>query len=289
MRSKSRWRAIAGLPLLAVAVMTTSISAGAAPVATSALTTWQPAMVSFRKAGELIGREKFDQARAELGSSATNLPVPYSGMASEYLGKLDSALKISNAKDFKRLEALIQLCTDLRACDAAIRVRSREGKDADADDTSIGWRLWESGNAKGALAEYNRRLAAETVDIWRDYWKEQVHLVEQLPANRTSVPFVVELVQKHYLKGFETKADTFSALEELTRVLPYAKNAKEAVVVHQLLVKNLDSLGDEPGRTAWENKLLNDFATNAEACANVYLERGMRAYDKKDFGTATDL
>jgi tetratricopeptide (TPR) repeat protein len=103
------------------------------------------------------------------------------------------------------------------------------------------------------------------------------------------VPFIGELVQKHYLKGFETKADTFTALEEFTRVLPYAKNPKEAVIVHQLVIKNLDALGDEAGRTAWENKLLADFAANKEACASVYLERGIRAYDRKDFATATGL
>src|SRR4051812_46418001 len=244
--------------VLAVTLFATSLSAAPGSGETTPLRSWQPAMVSFKKAGELIGRDKFEQARAELSSGTTNLPVPYGSMAAEYRGKLDAALKISNAKDFKRLEALVQLCMDLRACDAALKVRAKEGKDADPDDTAIGWRLWETGNAKGALAEYNRRLAAENVDMWRDHWKEQVHVVEQLPVGRTNVPFVVELVQKHYLKGFETKADTFSALEELTRVLPYAKTAKEAVVVHQLMVKNLDSLGDDAGRTAWENKLLSD-------------------------------
>src|SRR5205823_956484 len=156
MRSKSRWPSIASLSFLALAAMTTSISA--APATTSALASWQPAMTSFKKAGELIGRDKYDQAKAELSSDATNLPAPYNGMATEFLGRLDTSLKISDPKDFKRLEALLQLCTDLRACDAALRVRAREGKDADPDDTAIGWRLWETGNAKAALAEYNRRL-----------------------------------------------------------------------------------------------------------------------------------
>jgi tetratricopeptide (TPR) repeat protein len=276
--------------ILTGAILSGSAFAGpASDDPTRSLTNWQSAMISFKNAGEMIGRDKFTQARSEFSSDATNLPAPYSGMASEFLGRLDSTLKISDPKTPGRLDALVQLCTELRACDAALRLQSREGKDADKDDVASAWRLLESGNTKAAMAEYKRKLAAESIEMWQDYWKEQIHLIEQRSTNAQNVPFTVELVRQHYLKGYETKADVFSALQELARVLPYAHNPHEAVVVHQLVIKNLDSLTDEAGRTAWEDKLLNDFKTDSEACAGVYLDRGMRAYDKKNFPEALSL
>jgi tetratricopeptide (TPR) repeat protein len=56
-----------------------------------------------------------------------------------------------------------------------------------------------------------------------------------------------------------------------------------------LVIKTLDLAGDESGRTAWEDKVLEDFKTNGEACASVYLGRGMRAFKNQDFATATSL
>ena len=271
------------------AALVAAVTAGSAIASESSLTTWQKPMESFKKAGDWIGSDKYDRARAELSADSTNFPVPYNGMATEYLGKLDTALKISDAKDPKRLKKLVDLCTDLRACDAAERLQSREKKEADDDDLASAWRLWQSGDTKAALAEYKHKLDGEVVDMWREYWKEQIRLLELLHTNHNSVPVIVELVQQHLLKAFEAKADVFGALEELTGVLPHARNPDESLFVHQLIIKNLDSMGDEAGRTAWENKILSDFQTNAEACARVYVDRGTRDYDKKDFATAMTL
>ena len=255
----------------------------------SSLATWQIPVDSFKKAGEWIGSDKYDRAREELSSDSTNFPAPYNSMAGEHLSKLDSALKISDPKDHKRLDQLVDLCTDLGACDAAMRLQSREKKNADDDDLASAWRLWQSGDTKAALAEYHHKLDAETVDMWREYWKEQIRLLELIHTNRNSVPVTIELVQQHLLKAFEAKPDVFGALEELTRVLPHARNPGESLLVHQLIIRNLDSMGDEAGRTAWENRVLSDFKTNGEACARVYVARGTRAYDKKDFATAMTL
>lgn len=272
-----------------MAALIGTVTAHSAFAGESSLATWQTPMESFKKAGEWIGSDKYDRTREELSSDSTNFPAPYNGMAGDYLGKLDAALKISDAKNPKRLDKLVDLCTDLRACDAALRLQSREKKNADNDDPASAWRLWQSGDTKAALAEYKQKVDAETVDMWREYWKEQIRLLDLTRTNHNSVPVTVELVQQHLLKAFEAKPDVFGALEELIRVLPHARNPGESLLVHQLVLRNLDSIGDESGRTAWENKLLTDFKTNAEACARVYVARGTRAYDKKDFATATTL
>lgn len=269
--------------------LVTTVMAHSAFAGQSSLVTWQIPMESFKKAGEWIGSDKYDRARTELSSDSTNFSTPYDSMAGEYLGKFDAALKISDPKDPRRLDKLVDLCTDLRACEAALRLQSREKTNADDDDLASAWRLWQSGDTKAALAEYHHKLDAETVDMWREYWKEQIRLLELIHTNRNSVPVTVELVQEHLLKAFEAKPDVFGALEELTGVLPHARNPGQSLLAHQLIIKTLDSIGDQAGRTAWENKVLSDFKTNSEACARVYVARGIRAYDKKDFATATTL
>ena len=45
-------------------------------------------------------------------------------------------------------------------------------------------------------------------------------------------------------------------------------------------------LDDQPGLEAWEEKLLKDFQSDRDACAEVYLDRGLRAYGKKNFNEA---
>ena len=272
-----------------MAALVAAATTHSASASQSSLETWQEPMNSFKKSGEWIGSDNYDRARVQLSSDSTNFPTPYSGMANEYLGKLDAALKISDAKDPKRLDKLVDLCTDLRACDAALRLQSRGKKEADDDDLASAWRLCQSGDAKAAMAEYKHKLDAETVEMWREYWKEQIRLLELIHTNHNSVPVTIELVQQHLLKAFEAKADVLGALEELTRVLPHARNPGESLLVHQLIIKNLDSMGDETGRTAWEDKVLSDFKTNTEACARVYVARGVRAYDKKDFAAANTL
>ena len=283
---RANWHISIGAALASGVV---ALSTFASPHLEKPLESWRPAMEGFMKVGELIGSDKDDRAREELISDSTNFPAPYNGMATEFLGKLNSALKISDPKDPKRLDQLVDLCTDLRACDAAMRLQSREKKEANDDDLSSAWRLWQDGDTRAALAEYQHKLDAEPVEMWRDYWQEQIRLIEESRTNHNSVPFTVELIRQHLLKAFEAKPDYFSALEELTRVLAHARSSGEAVLVHQLIIRNLNSIGDELGRTAWENKVLSDFKTNVEACARVYVDRGMRAYDKKDFATATTL
>ena len=91
---------------------------------------------------------------------------------------------------------------------------------------------------------------------------------------------------ERYLKGYEEKADSFGALKELTRMLPHASNAKETVRLCQLIIKSLAALDDNLGVVAWEDKLLTEFKTDRDACAGVYVDRGGRAFEKKNFPEA---
>lgn len=269
-----------------------SVFAGPTSSDKAPLDYWQIPMDSFRKAGELIGHGRYDTARAELSYGMTNFPAPYNGIATQHLVKLDSALGISDAKDLKRRGELFELCAELRACDAALELKPEEKEkkmETDDNDTASAWCLWETGNTQAALANYKRRLEAEPLEAWQNYWSEQIHLIELSRTNRDKVGYTVERVRQHYLKGFEIPPDYFSSLEELTLAMPAARNEAEKLALHRLMIKTLDLMGDEAGCTAWENKELDDFKTNDEACAGVYRDRGMRAYHKEDFTNAMPL
>jgi tetratricopeptide (TPR) repeat protein len=88
------------------------------------------------------------------------------------------------------------------------------------------------------------------------------------------------------LKNLESQADLFGALSELTRVLPYAKTAKEAIPVYQFIFKCLARLEDESGREAWQEKFLTDFKADPEVCAMVYVDRGQKAYFRKEMNAS---
>lgn len=293
MRSKTNSAGKQMRAAILVAALAVCAAVFASPAASDeSLNYWQTPMNSFKKAGELIGHGGYNGARAELSYGMTNFPAPYNGIATQYLTKLDSALGISDLKDPKRRGELIELCAELRACDAALELKSEEKekkKEPDDSDTASAWCLWETGNTQAALANYKHRLEAEPLETWQDYWSEQIHLIEQSRTNRDKVEYTIERVRKHYLKGFEIPPDYFSSLEELTLAMPFARNEAEKIALHRLITKTLDLMGDEAGRTAWENKVLNDFKTNDEACAGVYLDRGLRDYNKDDFTNAMPL
>ena len=273
--------------VLAAAPLTARASANPPP----ALTNWQVALDSFQKAGALLGREKIEAATRELTLAATNLPAPYAGMAARFRDQFDRLPKPASARHRspKELLALAEFCATLHAYDAAIHLQSKAGRDAGlADDSTYAWRLWESGDLKSALAEYQRRLAGEPVDMWKDHYRKQIKLIEQRAASRTNAPLALEVVQQHYLNGYEEKADPFGALRELTHVLPSA-NRPDAIAVHKLIIKLLTDLDDAAGRDAWEEQLLALCPNDAEVRGEVFLERGLRAYRRKELPEALTL
>jgi tetratricopeptide (TPR) repeat protein len=261
------------------------------PNSNRALTNWLTATTSFKQAGDLIANDAFSQATAQLNSNTAEFPVPYGTMAAQFAFRLDSALKLStNRDDPTRLHALVDLCTDLRAHKAALRLLLPPGTNAPSEDVLeealYPWRLLESGDTKAALAQYERRLSKDEVEIWQNYYKEQIHLIKDRPANLMSAPFAIEMVKERYMKGLETQADLFGSLSELTRVLPFAKSSKDSIAVYQTILKCLDGLGDELGKDAWQEKLFTEFKSDPEVCVSVYLDRGKKAYYNKDLPTA---
>ena len=262
--------------------------------AVPALTNWQTALSRFKKAGAFIGEDKYALAQAELTSATTNLAPPYVALASQFLAQLNSALLLStNRNEPQRLKALIELCGDLRAHQAALKLQTpSDGKtpsEDSADDPLYAWRLLESGDTKAALAEYQRRFTNELVEIWQNYYQEQIRLIQQRATNPASPQFAIDLARERYLKGLETHADMFGALTELTRVLPFTKDPKPAVEVYQLILKCLKGLGDDDGRDAWQEKLLAEYKSDPEVCARMYVAKGTQAYYRKDLKQAEFL
>jgi len=274
-----------------VALTTRVFADTAPPDQARGLTNWLAASSSFKHGGDLIADEKYSEATAEFNSDTASFPAPYATMAAQFAFRLDSALKLStNRDDPPRIRALVDLCTDLRAHKAALRLVMPPGTNAPSEDVTedglYAWRLLESGDAKAALAEYERRLAKEEVEIWQNYYREQVRLIKERPANLTNAQFAIQVVKEHYMKGLETEADLFGAVTELTRVLPYARDPKDSIAVYQNILKCLAGLGDDIGRDAWQEKLFSKHKSDSEVCVSVYLDRGKKAYYKKDLPAA---
>ena len=272
-------------------ITTPLLAAESRPVPATAVTNWLVAASSFRKAGALVSKHKYTEAKAALNSDTTNLAAPYKNLAAGFLAQLDSALKLStNQSDPRRLEALIGLCTSLTAYEAALALQTGPSAKDSAndlkDDAMYAWRLFGSGDVKGALAEYKRRLEQEPIEFWQDYYREQIRLLEQRPAALTNAQLAMETAKEHYLKNLESQADLFGALSELTRVVAHVKTAKEAIPVYQFIFKCLARLEDESGREAWQDRFLADYKSDPEVCAMVYVDRGQKAYLRKDMNAS---
>jgi tetratricopeptide (TPR) repeat protein len=252
----------------------------------AALTNWLNAQSMFQSAGTLVGQRKFEPAQKLLQTSAQKLSMPYSEMATQFVQRIDSLLKETDSTI--RIETAAELCADLQSYPAALKLKpARKASKDDDENDNAGWFLFEAGDMKGALERYRKRIPREDIEVYRDYYKKQLELLPARAANLASATLALETVRERYLKGYERKPDYFGALRELNRALPLAKGTTNAVKVHQEIVRCLSSLNDEAGREAWENKILADFSTDVNACAGVYVDRGLRAYHAyRDYETA---
>ena len=249
----------------------------------AALSHWQWAAVRFQSAGALIGQNQFSEAKNELGSAAASLPEPYRNQGFEFLKQLESALNSStNANDPGRVRQLIELCTKLGAHKAALDLSGRLAGNDVTDEPLYAWRLLETGDTKGALLAYKRKLDKEIIETWQDYYREQIRLLEQRLVAPTNTQNAIDLVRNHYLKGLETEANPFSALAELTRVLPHAQDPKQSILIYQLILKCLAALGDDPGQEAWQDQLLARHSSDPEVTASVYVDKARKAYRDKN-------
>lgn len=258
-----------------------------------ALNNWHTALLTFQKAGALVGEAKYPQARAELSRATSNLAAPYSTIAGQHLDQLEAALKLSAKKESaEQLAALADLCGELRAYPAALKFLDRLRKLSPEDEgkgVSRAWCLFETDKVKAAIAEYERKANAEAVAMWKSYYRKQIELLQKRATNSVSAALAIEFVQEHYLKGYETKPDGFGALAELARVLPATKDPKEQLSIYQMIIKNLSTLDDDLGTQAWEDTLLAAFRSDRDACAAVFLDRGLRAFQKKNYPEALAL
>jgi tetratricopeptide (TPR) repeat protein len=256
----------------------------------AALTHWQTASRSFQKVASLIVSREFKQAQAMLTSDAEELPAPYSGLAKQILLRFESAFNIPDANESARLDTLSDVCMRLHAYSEAARLKAaahpQTGQEDDEEDDLRAWRLFETGHNQEAIAEYERKLADSPVSTWRAFYQKQIDLLRQRPAHLTNATFALEFIREHYLSGFENHADTLCALKELNRVQPYAKDNLERVAIAKLAIQCLSSLNDTAGRDAWEDAVLRQFKTDQNACAEICLNRGIRAYLKTDYAAA---
>lgn len=259
------------------------ISAEPPPVSTN----WLVAQTLFQKAGGLLGEKRFQDAKTALVSGTTNLPAPYSAMSTQFVQQINEIIREPDLE--KQVDAAAALCVSLQSHGAALKLKPPKNLNLpdDEEEDSISWSLVENGELKAALVRYQRKRNQERIPVYQEYYTKQIQMIQSWETNQSNPSFALELVRERYMKGYEGKADVFGALRHLHRVLPYAANSSNGVQLCQQFITCLSTLRDEAGRDAWENKLLADFKSDAEACAGVYYDRGIRAYhERRDFETS---
>lgn len=284
---RSRLHSIRAVQLAAILFCGLTLSGFANP----ALTNWLTARVTFQRAGAKIAEADLDPARAQLAAASTTLPAPYNALAGKFVTQLETAAKLTNSTNNPaRSKALVDLCAALGAYDQALKLQAGYYNPEELqDDPAYPWRLFESGQTPAAAAEYRRRIKEEMVETFAAHYKTQLRLLNQRATNLNSAAFSLVLVKEHYLRGFEEKADIFGALQELHRVLALTKDSNDAVTVIAEIIARLNTLGDAAGRDAWEDAILTRYPQETAACANVYLDRGLRAFGIPDYATALPL
>lgn len=273
-----------GVAIAVLCLAWMSLAAAPSPIAPEpAATNWLTAQTTFQKAAAQIGEKKWDAAQAALMAAGTNLPAPYGGLATQLVQRLEGVRREPESP--LRIEHAAEFCADLQAYDAALKLRPAKpvlGED-ETDDAGAWW-LFESGDLKAALGRYQQKLAQERITVYQDYYRKQVQMIEGWTKNATNPDFALALVRERYMKGFERKADPWGALRQLHRVWPHVGTSTNGAKIYQQVITCLSGLGDDAGRDAWENKLVAELKSDAEACAGVYYDRGIRAYhQRRDF------
>lgn len=256
-----------------------------------ALWQWERALGEFQRAGALIGEGEYEKARLLLGDCGRRLPKPYSQLAGERLEQLDAALGQGVVLGgYYRLGELGNVCLNLHAHAAAAELSRKAVLAHSADHYGhgkrIAWCLVESGDLEAGLAEYQKKLEQAKASDSQAYYREQIELLTARPENLNDPQFAVKYVFDRYLGGYGPPKDRFGALAEIKRVLPFAEKEQDKLELYGMFISLLSELDDEQGVLAWEERILREFAENEEACAEIYVQRGERAYEAEKLDLA---
>jgi len=259
-----------------------------------ALMRWKAALTEFRRAGSLIGEGNYEEAMAFLMDVSRRLPSPYSRMAQAYGREISYPLKrrglLGGYYVFGRLG---RLCVLLGAYQEAsdLLAKAKKAHPEDHYDYGLlcGWCLAEAGKDNEALAEYRRRLEEARASDWKRYFQEQIELIRQRRARWHSPEFVLRYVRRRYWEAYDAPKNYLGALEHLHGALPHADTPMQKLSLYRAIIRCLDGLSDEAGRTAWEERVLEEFKDDCEVSASVLVARAQRAYEDGKLAEALQL
>lgn len=246
---------------------------------------WEDALNHFEPIGSLIEAGKIPEARKELEFCSKNLEPPYSIIASECLELLKSVHFESRNIDEDEANALARVCLKLHTYKSALMWIPCTSDNTDYK-RAVPYYLQEAGKTDLALPEYHEKLKATTASDWVSYYETQIDLITRRPKEMNDPAFVLEYIEKRYMKGYESLYDYFSAMKELKRALSLGIDEKQKISIYWLFINYLSEIHDEKGRTAWEEKLLKDFSSDQDACAHIWIIRGQREYKNENLSEA---
>ena len=253
---------------------------------------WKDVMERFKEAGRLAAQKQFDETFAVLDRCARDYPAePYGRWAERARGRLE--WHISKRGIFDVNKRLASVCEMLFAREDAAALYTRALERGEDNRWGllhqIAWCLAESGETEAAVKMYRARMGGPDAEQMRERYTKAIHLITERHKRPDDIEFIKGFVEARYgstrrYSGPDRK--DLPALAELTRILPLATDEEQRVEIYFLIIARLAALRDEQGTRAWEDRLLGEFPHNTDACAQVYVQRGQRAYKKKDLDEA---
>ncbi|MBI4232650.1 HEAT repeat domain-containing protein, partial [Candidatus Peregrinibacteria bacterium] len=188
----------------------------------------------------------------------------------------------------KYAEDIVELLKDKDvrsyAVDTLIKLQETDKKGYSALDVANS--LLESGKIYEAICAY-AKLVTNPSQVG-GYSKEQIEIAKKLQEKPSDFATRMEYVKKHFYSEIAPDfRNPDGALRELDYILTgIVKNNDEKLTVYKMMIYTLGALGKQAEKTAWEDKLLAEFETNADSCAEIILQRGCKAYSEKNFEEA---
>ncbi len=263
----------------------------------AALYRWKEVRASFQKAGRLIGGERLEEAREILLSVKQSSPKGYAQRADWHLAWLDSAIPAPHADPESpfydpngRPEELAMVCFKLEAYEAAIHWTKKASQTDPARAKThagiVARCLYEMRKIESGLELYRALLRKASVPDVEQRIEEIRQSRRQREEKSKDLESILGLAHKGYSQGYSSDRRYFRVLELLESALPMVRTNNERQRLYGHICKCLYKVGDEEGRTAWENRLLQETKGDVEIAATVSVDRAQRAYYAKRYDDA---
>lgn len=292
-------------------------------VDTEALTNWKRAYTSFREAAKLVVEEKYKEAKTLLSELQKKLPPPYNNIAGGACGTVDMFLSGNYLSYDKKLSPeqirqkfISSVWWDLDISWESISLHQKDepankGLLENYDDLAARIKYMKANgdlpyenlqNKPNDLAtfigcintyciQYTDTTRYNCYFCYQFIFLAMREIDSTLPLVRGGEDriklYTMAIICLHRL-GDTTGRDAWKKrlLIDAIDAISIAQKEEDKIKIYNDILFCLNGIGDSNTRMVWEDKLLQDFSSNIDACAEVYAQRGFKAYNEKQLDEA---